>query len=333
MNTIPTTLLLAAFAFAAAGCESKGPETAGTDAQTGAQPATQIPAETPPTANVVELVARGRQFQGPDSISSGWTTFHFSNNSAFTHFAVLERLPDGFSIKEQQEQVAPIFQAGMDLLARGENEAAMQKFGEVPEWFSRVVYLGGPGLTAPGKESTATVDLAPGTYLIECYVKTKGIFHSFNPVPGKYGMVHQLTVTGPRADDTPPKADLDITLSSENGIAVQGNPTAGRHTVAVHFLDQKTYANFAGHDVHLVRLSQDTDEKAVAAWMDWMQPDGLNTPAPADFLGGLEEMPAGSTGYFTVTLQPGRYAWVAEVPHPDEHGMFKVFVVPRENTL
>ena len=38
-------------------------------------------------------------------------------------------------------------------------------------------------------------------------------------------------------------------------------------------------------------------------------------------------MPAGSTGYFTVTLEPGDYAWVSEVPGASSKGMLKRFSV------
>jgi hypothetical protein len=61
--------------------------------------------------------------------------------------------------------------------------------------------------------------------------------------------------------------------------------------------------------------------------MDWRQPGGLQTPAPARFVGGLQEMPAGSTGYFTVELEPGRYAWIAEVAEPQNKGMLLTFTV------
>jgi hypothetical protein len=62
--------------------------------------------------------------------------------------------------------------------------------------------------------------------------------------------------------------------------------------------------------------------------MDWTRPDGLETPAPVTFVGGLNEMAAGATGYFTVTLEPGRYALLAEVTNPGEKGMLKTFTVP-----
>jgi hypothetical protein len=282
----------------------------------------------PDDLNVVTVTARGLEFEAPDEILSGWTTFRFNNVSGMIHFAVLQRLPEGIALKDQQEQVAPVFQKGMDLLNAGETDAAMEKFGELPEWFGQIVFMSGPGLTSAGQTAETSVYLEPGTYLLECYVKTNGVFHSYNPLPSAYGMVHELTVTEESSNAAEPSATLTITLSSARGVEVQGDPTPGEHTVAVYFEDQQIHEHFLGHDVHLVRLESDTDIEELAIWMDWSQPTGLETPAPAEFLGGTHEMPAGGTAYFTVRLEPGRYAWIAEVPGPAEKGMLKIFTVP-----
>ena len=282
----------------------------------------------PDDLNVVDVTARGLEFEAPDEILSGWTTFRFNNVSGMIHFAVLQRLPEGIALKDQQEQVAPVFQKGMDLLNAGETDAAMEKFGELPEWFGQIVFMSGPGLTSAGQTAETSVYLEPGTYLLECYVKTNGVFHSYNPSPSAYGMVHELTVTEESSNAAEPSATLTITLSSARGVEVQGDPTPGEHTVAVYFEDQQIHEHFLGHDVHLVRLESDTDIEELAIWMDWSQPTGLETPAPAEFLGGTHEMPAGGTAYFTVRLEAGDYAWIAEVPGPAEKGMLKTFTVP-----
>lgn len=284
------------------------------------------PAVDEPT--VVEITALGLTFEAPDEIPSGWTTFQFNNESGMIHFAILQRLPDGMGLVEQQEQVAPPFQQGMDLLNAGESDAAMAKFGELPEWFGQIVFMSGPGFTSTGQTAETTVYVEPGTYLLECYVKSNGIFHSYNPSPSVYGMVHELSVTEDSSGLPEPDATLRITLSSERGIEVEGDPLPGDHTVAVHFEDQQIHENFLGQDVHLVRLEDDTDIDALAVWMDWRQPTGLETPAPATFLGGTHEMPAGGTAYFNVDLAPGRYAWIAEVPRSAEKNMLKLFTVP-----
>jgi uncharacterized cupredoxin-like copper-binding protein len=262
----------------------------------------------------------------PDTIQSGWTTFRLANESGYVHFAVVERLPDGVGVAEQQEEAAPLFQAGMDLLAAGRPDSALAVFGELPAWFGDIVFQGGPGLTSPGHTSTATIRLEPGTYLLECYVKTDGVFHSYNPDPDVYGMVHEFTVTDEDSGASPPRASIHVLISRENGMEIDGDLSAGEHVVDVRFVDQTVYENFAGHDVHVARLD-DVDIDTLQAWMDWTQPHGLETPAPVTFLGGLNEMPPGSVGYFTVTLEPGRYAFVAEVPGAEEKGMLRTFTV------
>ncbi len=278
--------------------------------------------------NVVEVTSTGMNFQAPDEIPSGWTTFRYNNATGMTHFAQLELLPDGIGVADQQLEVAPVFQQGMDLLNAGRFEDALAAFGQLPAWFFEVVFIGGPGMTAPGRTSETTVFLEPGTYLLECYVKMNGVFHSFNPSGDTYGMVREITVTDARSPAREPKPTLDLTISGEHGIQVDLDIRPGKHTVAVHFDDQIVHGHFLGHDVHLVRLQDDTDMAALATWMDWTQPTGLEGPAPAEFLGGVNDMPAGSTGYMSVVLTPGRYAWIAEVPDPAGKNMLKTFTVP-----
>ncbi len=277
--------------------------------------------------NVVEVTARGLEFEAPDEIPSGWATFRLKNESGMIHFAVLQRLPEGITLEDQQEQIAPVFQEGMDLLNESNFDAAMEKFGELPDWAGKIVFMSGPGLTSAGRTAETSVYLEPGTYLLECYVKTNGVFHSYNASPAAYGMVHELTVTEASSNAAAPSATLKITISSERGIEIEEEPTPGKHTVAVYFEDQQIHENFLGHDVHLVRLQNDTDIEELGIWMDWSQPTGLQTPAPAEFLGGTNEMPAGETAYFTVHLEPGRYAWIAEVTSPAKKGMLKTFTV------
>ncbi|MEX2527823.1 MAG: hypothetical protein WEA09_09330 [Gemmatimonadota bacterium] len=292
-----------------------------------AVPETAAPQAAGAEPGVVDIVAQDLIFIAPDTISPGWTTFRFTNAAPMIHFAVVERMPEGIGAAEQQELVAPIFQEGLDLLVEGDVDAAMARFGALPPWFGEIAFLGGPGFTSPGEVSEATVYLEPGTYLLECYVKTDGIFHSYNPNPEMYGMVHEFAVVGSDTGTPEPTASMHLTISSENGIVMEGAARPGEHTIGVHFEDQTVHENFVGHDVHLVRLTADVDLTELERWMDWSQPDGLNSPAPAHFLGGLNEMPAGTTGYFTVVLDPGEYAWIAEVPAAREKAMLIPFTV------
>jgi hypothetical protein len=97
--------------------------------------------------------------------------------------------------------------------------------------------------------------------------------------------------------------------------------------VEVTFTDQKVHENFVGHDVHIARIDDEALLATLETWMVWSNPTGLETPAPVPFVGGLNEMPTGSVGYFTVTLEPGTYAWISEVPGASAKGMLRVFTV------
>lgn len=299
----------------------------GACAQTDEEPAPDDPAPEVSVLGTMNVVTRGLTLEAPTQIPSGWTTIRFANESPMTHFVVVERVPQGEGLVSQQEEVAPVFQEGMDLLTAGDMDGALAQFGDLPPWFGEIVFFGGPGLTAPSLVSQATMFLEPGTYLLECYVKTAGVFHSYNPDPALYGMVHEFTVTEGATDVGEPAPTIQLDISSAEGVQMRGDVVSGEQTIAVHFVDQTVHENFVGHDVHVVRISDDLDLGGLEEWMDWRVPTGLQTPAPALFLGGINEMPAGTTGYFSVNLEPGRYAWVAEVPNAAEKGMLLEFTV------
>lgn len=271
---------------------------------------------------IVDITARGLALDGPAEIPSGWTTIRFHNESGVTHFAVLEKMPPGRTVADSKAEVVPIFQEGMNLLIAGRANDALVKFGELPAWFSDIVFTGGPGLTAPGRTSEVTVYLDPGTYVIECYVKTPdGEFHSY------LGMIDQIVVTNAVNAAREPEPTMALTIDN-GGITFDDSPRPGRHTVAVRFAEQQVHGNFLGSDIHLARIEDDTDLGELAAWMTWVAPSGLATPSPAEFVGGLHEMPAGTTGYIDVVLKPGRYAWIAEVDDPVGKNLFGLVTVP-----
>jgi hypothetical protein len=276
---------------------------------------------------IVDVIARDLTLVAPDTVAPGWTTFRFTNTSPMVHFAVVERMPDGVGLAEQQEEVAPLFQEGFDLLTAGDADGAMAAFGALPDWFGEIVFMGGPGLLSPGGTADASVHLEPGTYLLECYVKTDGVFHSYHPEPGVVAMVHEFVVAGPPTGATAPEEDVRVTISTEDGISVEGTLLPGRRTVAVTFVDQTVHENFVGHDVHVARMENGITLEAIEAWMDWTRPEGLQSPSPVRFVGGINEMPAGTTGYFTADFQAGDYVWVSEVPAARAKNMLVPFTV------
>ncbi|WP_193360283.1 hypothetical protein [Gillisia marina] len=273
---------------------------------------------------IVEVVTNNMDFQMVKSIPSGWTTFKYRNQSADTHFLLLEKYPEGKTISDAKKEILPVFQSAMDSINSGKQQAGMATFGNLPDWFQEVILMGGTGLIAPGKIAQTTVNLEPGTYIVECYVKmNNGMFHSF------LGMVTELNVTSEKNEKEPPTPTSEITISSANGIEFKDDLEAGRHTFKVNFKDQVVYPNFVGHDVNLVKLADGASLESLEKWINWLDPKGLISPIPEgfEFLGGVQDMPAGNSGYFSVNLQKGHYAFIAEIPNPSKHKMLKEFSI------
>jgi len=267
--------------------------------------APEATAEIPADDGVVQIVARDFEFEAPTEIPSGWTTFRLKNEGAQEHFAVLWLMPEGRTVTDFKRQVSAPFHSIMGPYQAGEidREEAMTVLGDaLPEWFWSVLPAGGVGLTAPGGVAQTTINLEPGTYVVECYVKTpEGVFHSM------YGMLHELTVTDGASVATVPEANVEMSLVNYEIVTV-GELAAGENTVRVEVLEDPE--GLLKHDIHLVRLSGEATANDVVAWMDWL--DELKAPAPAEFLGGAEDMTAGSSAYITLDLAPGNYAWVSE---------------------
>lgn len=276
---------------------------------------------------IVEVVTESMDFQLAKSVPSGWTTFKYRNQSKDTHFMILEKYPEGKTMADAKKELIPIFQNAMDSITAGKKDAGMGEFGKLPEWFQEVVFLGGTGMIAPGKIAQTTVNLEPGTYVVECYVKmNNGMFHSY------LGMLAQLEVTSEKNEKEPPTPSSEINISTANGIEFDQNLQAGRQTFKVNFKDQKAYPNFVGHDVHLVKIAQGADIKILENWINWLDPKGLISPIPEgfEFLGGVQEMPAGYAGYFSVNLEEGNYAFISEIPEPSSHKMLKQFNIKKK---
>ena len=168
------------------------------------------------------------------------------------------------------------------------------------------------------------INLEPGYYIVECYVKmSDGVFHS------SMGMSKELVVANVDSGNTELEADLTIDISSTEGITFSDSISAGKHTFAVFFKDQIVHENFAGHDVNLAKIDKNASIEELENWMNWADPKGLIEPAPTaiTFLGGVNNMPAGAKGYFSVVLAPGNYVLVSEVPNALSKNMLKAFVV------
>ncbi|GAA3576213.1 hypothetical protein [Snuella lapsa] len=273
---------------------------------------------------LVRVTTKSMEFICSDTISSGWNTFQYQNQSNETHFILIEKYPPGKTIDTMETVVVPIFTKGMDLINAGKPDEGFAAFGALPKWFSEIKFLGGVGLTGPGQTSESTIKLDPGHYILECYVKMpNGKFHS------SMGMAKAIFANDSDSGNIPPETNVEITISSTEGINYGNEIKKGKNTFSVYFKDQVVHENFVGHDVNLAKLDGNTNIDALGAWMNWADPKGLITPAPSGvtFLGGVNESPQGHTSYFTVNLTPGTYAFISEVPNASKKGMLKTFTV------
>lgn len=274
--------------------------------------------------NVIDVITRSMEFISVDTIPSGWNTFKYQNLSSETHFFLLDKYPEGKTAEHAISDIAPVFEEGMDLINEGKAEEGFAAFGKLPEWYGSIVFSGGTGLIAPKHTAITTIKLDPGYYIMECYVKMpNGKFHTL------MGMAKPILVTEEKSGHAPPEATVNITLSGEEGINYDKDITKGKQIFSVYVKDQKPHENFIWHDINLVKLEDYASEEALEAWMDWSNPKGLITPVPngVTFLGGVNDMPAGNTGYFYADLKPGKYALISEVPNTKSKGLFKVFEV------
>ncbi len=306
VNSSSLLLLAALAAFAACGGD-----------ESDATPEAAAEAEQLPSG-VVVVTARDFAFEAPQKVPSGWTTFRFENAGAQEHFVSISRMPEGKTVDDYRSEVVGAFGSSMGPYYDGEVElgSALEALGAaLPPWFGDVVFVGGPGLVSPGGSGETTIELTPGVHVMECYVKTPdGRFHV------DLGMLREIVVTEETNGAAEPAADFDVTLANYVIDAPESVP-AGPKTIRVRVIQDPEGP--LKHDVHLIRVTDETDMEAVVPWMSWI--DGMVSPAPATFVGGAEQMHAGSWGFVHVTLEPGTYAWISE--GYAAQGMVKEFVV------
>ncbi len=276
-------------------------------------------------SNVIEVVTRSMDFQTVDTIKSGWNTFVYKNLSAEVHFILMDKLPsDSITENDIKNDLLAPFDDGLKYLIEGKTDSAMVAFGGIPAWFNDVKRFGGTGLISPGKTAVSSIHLSPGKYMMECYVKaSNGEWHT------SHGMWKFIRVIDESTNFSPVEADHTISVSSEDGYVFEAQPKLGKNRFKVNFTDQVPHEHFSGQDVNLIKYDTSANIDTLVYWMNWMNPTGLRTPTPPGFtfLGGMNNLEAGKTGYFEVDLEAGNYLLISETPKADEKGMLKTFVV------
>ncbi|HEX8726078.1 MAG TPA: hypothetical protein VF737_11885 [Gemmatimonadaceae bacterium] len=247
----------------------------------------------PAAPTAVTIHAKDFAYQAPDSVPAGYVAFTLVNDGPDLHHATIVKLDSG--------------KTAADL------EAALKNPGPLPGW---AMPIGGPNAPAPGQSANATLSLAPGSYVMICFVDVPGGVPHFAK-----GMVHPFTVYGTASNAPAPAADIDLTLV-DYGFQFSKPLTAGHHVFSV------TNHGPQPHEVELVKLAPG---KTVQDFLAWLQkPDG---PPPAAPIGGVAFESPGRTTSFSADLTAGTYVSICFVPDAKDgkphfmHGMMNTQTV------
>ena len=287
MRPFLRTLPLAALFAAAAGAQNP-------HAAHGAGAAEARPAAAA-AGRVVTVTARDYAFEAPDTVPAGLTTVRLLNRGPELHHVQLLRLDEGRTMADLS--------------------AALKKGGPPPRWVHDV---GGPNTPVPGGESVATVQLAPGRYVIACFIPS--------PMPDNTphvakGMAREMIVAPARgASAAAPAArhtGAVITLS-DYAFALSRPLAEGRQVVRVRNVAAQS------HEVLFVQLAPGKSAQDFAAWTERQA-----GPPPGRPVGGTTAIARGGWNDVALDLAPGEYALICFIPDAGDgkphlaHGMVR----------
>lgn len=271
-------------------------------------------------------------------LSSGWTTFEYTNLTDEVHFFQIYKYPGNQTVEDTKTEVMPAFEESVEL---AQNGVAFPDFmaplfsldPEILEWVLGQTDHGGIGMVSPGETVVTTINLPASNYFIECYMKDPDkTLHAAEA--NDYKGLAGFSVTEAGNDLEPPRSTLQVKIST-NGIEWDDRIRPGKNIFEVQYSQPFGLVEFIYFpDVQLVKLLEGADLNELNNWLALFSENGLVAPAPENmvFLGGSQNMTVGSTAYFEAKLKPGNYAFFSEVPMPQEQGMLKEFTVPGNNS-
>jgi hypothetical protein len=253
----------------------------------------------PARANVVTVTATDFAFQAPDTIAAGRTTIHLVNKGPEHHHVWLIKLEQGKTLKDLME--------------------ATKDHGPLPKW---AVDVGGPNTPVPGGETSATLDLEAGRYVMVCVIPAmkdgqphfmKGMFKELT-VAKRGGVVQAGKTVAPATDVVMTLDDYDFRLSTPITSA----------TKSIRFVNVAEQT----HEAVILKLNPGTTVQEFLQAME--KPQG---PPPGALIGGITGIAKGRTIDMPTTFTRGEYALICFVPDAKDgkphlaHGMVKQFSV------
>jgi hypothetical protein len=250
-------------------------------------------------ANVVTVTTVDYAFQAPDTIAAGRTTLRLVNNGKDFHHIWLIKLEGGHTLPELVE--------------------ATKTQGPLPKW---AVDVGGPNSPMPGGESSATLDLDPGKYVMVCVIPamTDGQPHFMK------GMMKELTVAARHGVEQAGKSVApapDVTMTLDDYTFNTSAPiTTATKTIRIRNVAAQS------HEVVIMKLDAGVTPEQFLQALE--KPQG---PPPGKILGGVTGIAKGRTIDLSATFTPGDYTLLCFVPDAKDgkphiaHGMVKNFTV------
>jgi hypothetical protein len=259
------------------------------------------PQPTPPAnyAALPQVAVTATEFaiDAPDSLESGWTCFHLTNNGQALHAALLVKLGPDRTLDDFTRAYAAAWEAKASFASLG--------------------LVGGLVAPPPGGSTNATLFLEPGNYAWYCPMHWEG------DVPHVFGhdMSRAFVVTEPReppATALVPEPSVTITMV-DYGYDLSAPLTAGQHLIRVANTGRE------GHEVILMQLATGKTIDDMRAWLE----DPRTPPPVSRSLGGVVLEEAGAEeGYFEAELRSGEYVLFCTINAPDgrphtDHGMIQ----------
>jgi len=232
-----------------------------------------LPPPPPPLpGRVVDVVAGDYFFQAPDTIPAGLTTFRL-RTVAGGHGAWIVRLAPGHTVAE--------------LAAAGD-------LG--PRTRAWATNLGGPAFPAPHGTANATMQLAPGTYAIICFVRGGPGAGAADVTHARLGMYHQLVVVpSARAPEPPPRPDATVTMV-DYAFRISAPLHAGRVVLRV------VNAGKVQHEFRVQRVLPGHTAEESLAWTP-----SSKAPPPDEDFATIATLPPGGAVTTTLDLAAGDY--------------------------
>ena len=246
---------------------------------------------------VYTIVAKDFSYEAPDTITAGMVTLRLVNQGPELHHVQILKLDDG--------KTAADLEAGLK---------QMKPDSPPPPWVHEVA---GPNSPVPGGEQSVTQDLAPGNYVLICFIP------SADKVPhAMKGMMKALTIVpATSANAAAPTADITVKMT-DYAWTVTPELTAGAHVLKIE--NEAAQA----HELFIAQLAPGKTVADLAKWVGEMK-----GPPPGKPIGGITGMMKGATVYVPVNLEPGEYGMYCFLPDAKdgkmhvEHGMMKQFSV------